>query len=760
VAKIPTGNFGNRLPQGNDITPTAQVDTQVSDAANRLGQTAAGIGASIMAEQEREARAAADRAAAAKTALAHVNIQNGLADNYDAISQNVLAGKMDKIEATAAWKDASAKVVSDNVKGAPPDRADLLAAQAKGVEGKLTNSLFDTFRKRDDQDAIAGVTAAEEGLQRIASKDLAGAIKQHGMLIDGSPLPPDVKAKRKQTFVETATYNDLRAQGQAAYQSGDTTAIDRVQAKLAGPEGEALDPAKKNVLDQTFFGWKQSAEAKRARLEDKAEREATKRYNTATDTLNQNRDLVLSGAVLAPERIALMVEQAQGTGLETQVREVLEAQKSVSGFANQTASQRAALLESARSARADPTKGATPESEKQLKSAEQIDNSLRQKVDSGEAWSAAQSVGVIPAAPLLNIGNPQQALEVFQQRTRDIAAVETWAGKKISPLQPQEAEQLQKMVRTLKPDQAASMLGQLGGVVNDADRIAAVAKQIGDKDGTLGMVMLYANAKTTEGRYTAELILQGDQAIKDKTIKVDGIAETGWRADIAKKVRGAYSNQEVESNIIEAAFKIAAAKGGDVDNAINLASGGIIERNGGKIPLPYGMKEREFEKRIAAITPDSLMDQVRPKDMGRGNIDLNARPVVKNADGSISTVRSIGVNIDGKETLLPSVSPDGKILSDKDAIALYRKTGQHLGKFDTVAEANAYAEQLHNSQDKTYSGGAYVLAGPARVPLADFVKTLPDARLIHAGQGAYNVRAGNTLVTNERGQRITIKVSP
>jgi hypothetical protein len=85
-----------------------------------------------------------------------------------------------------------------------------------------------------------------------------------------------------------------------------------------------------------------------------------------------------------------------------------------------------------------------------------------------------------------------------------------------------------------------------------------------------------------------------------------------------------------------------------------------------------------------------------------GNIDLQKRPVVKNDDGSISTVRSISVNIDGQEVLIPTVSPDGKILTDDDAIALYKLTGDHLGKFATPDEATEFAKKLHEQQAIQY----------------------------------------------------------
>jgi hypothetical protein len=81
-----------------------------------------------------------------------------------------------------------------------------------------------------------------------------------------------------------------------------------------------------------------------------------------------------------------------------------------------------------------------------------------------------------------------------------------------------------------------------------------------------------------------------------------------------------------------------------------------------------------------------------------GNIDLTNRPRVKNPDGSISTVRSIGVNINGREHLIPTVSDDGRILSNEEAVQLFKTTGKHLGIFKDVESSNAYAEKLHNSQ--------------------------------------------------------------
>jgi hypothetical protein len=98
-----------------------------------------------------------------------------------------------------------------------------------------------------------------------------------------------------------------------------------------------------------------------------------------------------------------------------------------------------------------------------------------------------------------------------------------------------------------------------------------------------------------------------------------------------------------------------------------------------------------------------------------GNIDIMNRPLVKNSDGTSSTVRSMSFN-DGKdEVLVSTVHPSGKrLMSDDEAIARYRKTGEHLGKFDTPENATAYAKRLHEQQaaDKVGDDGALSVRTP------------------------------------------------
>jgi len=165
--------------------------------------------------------------------------------------------------------------------------------------------------------------------------------------------------------------------------------------------------------------------------------------------------------------------------------------------------------------------------------------------------------------------------------------------------------------------------------------------------------------------------------------------------------------------------KLIAGKGSKAD--FDLATGQIIgqltgfqqkqeqELNAQRIN-EYTAKNESVKNFVSALKKLNSGNFVEPsysvnapvKPVVQGNIDLNARPVVQNKDGTVSTVMSFGVNVDGNEVLIPQVSDDGKILTQQEAIDRYNKTGKHLGMFNSVEESNAYARELHNQQAQDY----------------------------------------------------------
>lgn len=86
-----------------------------------------------------------------------------------------------------------------------------------------------------------------------------------------------------------------------------------------------------------------------------------------------------------------------------------------------------------------------------------------------------------------------------------------------------------------------------------------------------------------------------------------------------------------------------------------------------------------------------------------GNINLWQQPVNRNPDGSWSSVHSVSWSVQVKvgnrirqlEVLMPTTFPEGNI-SSRAALNRFRSSGRQLGMFDTPANANTYADALHN----------------------------------------------------------------
>lgn len=112
---------------------------------------------------------------------------------------------------------------------------------------------------------------------------------------------------------------------------------------------------------------------------------------------------------------------------------------------------------------------------------------------------------------------------------------------------------------------------------------------------------------------------------------------------------------------------------------------------------------------IGTSSPASIVQDTSSKpDYGKGNIDLNDRPIIKNSDGSISTVYSMTFvpgDLPGLKDylLLPGVREGlNRKMTPDEALEWYQKTGEYLGRFKSEAEADKYAESLHEDQAKQY----------------------------------------------------------
>lgn len=352
----------------------------------------------------------------------------------------------------------------------------------------------------------------------------------------------------------------------------------------------------------------------------------------------------------APDLMAAQ-RAAAGTPLAERLSRAMQEATAVQQFRLAAPAEQRAALNQARAA-VD-----TPEGARLFEKLDKVAADAERRLKDDAFSYGVQVFGVQPTR--FDPANPVQSLAA---RRSQAAVMQGQFGQPVSPLTPQEAEQLAESLRGLPPDQKAARLAEIGSALGDRQMIAALAKQMGGRDKAAAAAMMFTNTKTTRGRLVSQIILRGDQAVRDGTVKSDTAKESGWRAQIAREIGDAYPNEELRTQMVDAAFMVMQglrAEGStDVRRAVQLAAGRIVEQDDGtRLPLPYGWEESDFRKRLREFKPDQVGD---------------------------------------------------------------------------------------------------VMIGAVKVPAADFVRQLPQASLVHAGQGKYSVRAGNGFVMDASGKRLVL----
>ncbi|MDP2074636.1 hypothetical protein [Hydrogenophaga sp.] len=613
MAKIPSGQgFGDVVAQPQRLSGTmsrGDFGGELAGAVEQRGGQLVNQERQEAARAEAQARATAEAAERAKAAMALQTIETDLDIASDEVAEGIRTGQIEKTQAGEEFKRRTQERITAGMSSIPQAHAPLAQASLNNRVNRLNRTVTKAVTERDQQDVRAGLQSQLEYAQRLYLKDPGAADQMVSDTIEAlgpfSGLNPADLQKAQQGWREGTRLNKANALVSAARR--DNRALDAVLKQLDGPEFADLVPSRKQTLLGQVEGYQvsniQRAEADARRREAQAERQ----LRVAESQFNAAQSIITQGKVLSPEYVDQVSKAVAGTPYAAALRETLTQAPARAAFGMQPLAVQRKTLIAARSAL--NTSGTNPEAEKRVAELQRVyDASVKDYKE--DPLLAAQERGVLQSITPVDTQSINGLVKSIGERIQQAGLVQQQTGSAVSPLLAQEAEQVGKMINILPVDQRAGAIAQISQVLGP-QQASAFARQIAEKDKALGIAIGLAGSKTTQGRYTSEIVLRGAQAMKDKSVKTDNSAVTGIRARVAEEIGDAYPSEDVRETMIDAAvfaeYGLQAEGSGDLRRAVRLVTGGgIVERGGRKVPLPQGMTPEQFDTRLRNLTPRDL----------------------------------------------------------------------------------------------------------------------------------------------------------
>lgn len=671
MAQIPIGNFGQTVaqPQRPQRVFGEQAGTITGRATADTGQTAQQIGLQQIDQSTKQGVEAYNREAQTTAARVRITKQNDLDEAADNLASDIKSGRVAKDKANDEWQARRASVLDGAFDNLDERYRGPVQAELEGAAQRKSRVVRDAVTVRDQEDTHANILTLGEEYQRRAVKDRPGAVAEYETLIDSmgpaAGWGPDQIAKAKQGFRENTAYTQAFSLVRGS--SGSVADVRKARNALAGDAFADVDPQRRAALDAQLDGYETNLLQRQAIAEQRAAARSEAHMNRARAAFEASQARTDAGIPDSNDQVAITTQALSGTPFLDTYRALQQRAREVGGAGAQPIAVQQAQLDQVNAQIAQ--QGASDALIKRRDSLQRVlEASKRDYGD--DALRAGLQRGVIDALPPIDISSVDAATRTIGARLQAAQIVQTRAGRPVSPLTNDEAETLASTISALPVQQRATALATLGRSIGP-QAASGLAAQIDKKDKALALALQFGTSSTTEGRTTAEIILRGQQALKDKAIKPDTAAADGWKAQIAKEIDGAYSNQKQADDVKEAAYLILSGLqsegGGNVRQAVGLAARGkIVEHNGKRIPLPAGVTADDLDTKLRSLTPQNFSGQ----------------------------------------------APGGE-----------------------------------------------VRIGGQSVPLSAFVQSLPDAQLIHAGYGRYNVLNGGRIVTNAQGRPITINAN-
>jgi hypothetical protein len=480
------------------------------------------------------------------------------------------------------WADESKKAITD------PDERRMFEGMVADIRGHVGTSAlrFEVGQRRAyrkqvvtsgiDTDAKT-VGADPSQVQAVVAQRLA-AINS----IDG--FDPDERAALSQAARENI-----------GWQAGATLARTDPDGWLKrdptnDPVTSLLDPEKKRQLDN--FARAEIEQRKAAR-----EGNAQRAMKDAERAIEEAQKFVLEGGNPSPEYEQQLYARVEAAGLKPQAQRMIEIARRGAGFGSRPLPEQQQILQAMPVG--DPKAAETRDFLRRV-------HGEQERAYREDPFAAAAMYGRAPAAQSFKIEAPEQVPQVVAERLRTISQVELLAGGAVSPLRPDEVPQVVAALSSVSIDKKAEILAQTGRQLT-VERIAKLADQLDKNDRPTALMLKLGADRTDNGRSVSVLVGRGAQALKDRGVQADNSTVTGWRAEIAEKIRGAGLEGQAEQDAVDAAFYVRAALDApgyeyDVktnDKAVELVVGKIVERGGMKARLPRGMSEDDFTEKLA-----------------------------------------------------------------------------------------------------------------------------------------------------------------
>ncbi len=649
MAQIPIGNAGFRTPSGAP-TPRVGMGPGLGDALVGVGRVGSTVAddmrrddererreqEAVAREQQREVRAARRQQAQIDAGTRSMQAELDMEDLQTGLAERLRAGEIDQDKYTSELSAGIQKIRATALDGADPEWAPLVEKSLIGAHKKTERAARATVTDANKRAVGAGLRQATELLGRSAIEDPATAIAKADELYDAATgtLGADAVAKGKAAFREHAWRSHFLRGIEA--NRDNPRGLDALRGRISGTD--ALDPDQQTALLT-------SIDARQQLLVNRGQAAAERRDRQAGQAFEALQALDAQGLPADPEFLSTTLGKLKGTAYEDAARAIVAGSVATAKFgALPVAQQDAVLMAEYGKAREG---GLTPARAKQLKKLEGIrDAAVRAYKE--DPWQAALERGQIdPPAPL-DLSNPDAAMASLADRMAQAPTIDRLAGRQVTPLRPDEAQVLGDMLERMPIPERTRFLGGIGKVIGGR-RLEDLSRQLGAKNNELGIAaaMQAHGFKAKDGRTVAELYLEGADAVKSDRVKLGTADAQDIRAEAFELIGDAYTSPQARDAAVDVAMKLWAAaeasgKGIKAKEAVRLATGGITEWNGRKVPMPYGWEEDDFEAAVRRVDHYTLATAAGGTTVRVGDAEMRVEDLAQQIPSA--QLRSAGSN--------------------------------------------------------------------------------------------------------------------